>query len=166
MSSPVSVTPDDDTVMASLSRLSNTIPTPQTHRRRHHNRKTYHDRRGRATPNGLAFLDLEAAVDDHNDGNEQGEGGSETDNSLEGAIDSRNLLIIHLKPCGQTSSQMTETIRTTSPCAHFLIPDLPQHWPVQFLPLAGARRCSPTLLLIALHALKKLMPVMPSTLQH
>jgi hypothetical protein len=79
--------------MGSLSTLSNTIPTPPTHH--HHIRKIH--RRDRATPNGLAFLDLKAAVDDYDAGNEQGEGGLETDNSIEGAIDSRNLLIIQLE---------------------------------------------------------------------
>ena len=75
---------DDDAVMASASTLSNAIPTPPTHR--HHIRKIC--RRDRATPNGLAFLDLEAVVDDQT---EQVESGSETDNSIEGAIDSRNI---------------------------------------------------------------------------
>ena len=84
MDPPVWDTPDEDAVMASPSTLSNEIPTPPTHR--HRIRKIHS--RDRATPNGLAFLDLEAAVDDQT---EQVESGSETDNSMEGAIHSRNL---------------------------------------------------------------------------
>jgi len=90
MNPPVWDTPDDDPVMASRSYA---IQTPPTHR---HPIQTVR-RRDHATPNGLAFLDLEAAVDDHNAGNEQEAGGSETDNSMEGAIDSRNFLIIQLE---------------------------------------------------------------------
>lgn len=86
MNPPVWNAPDEDTVMSSPSTLSNAIPTPPTHR--HRLRKIH--RRDLATL-GLTFLDLEAAVDDQNAGNEQGEGGSETDNSIKGAINSKNL---------------------------------------------------------------------------
>jgi hypothetical protein len=143
---------DDDTVMASVSTLSKNIPTPPTH---HHDIRKIH-RRDRVTPNALAFLDCEAAVDDA--GNEEGGDGSETDNSIEGTIDSGNLLIVQLETCGQASSQVTETIRTTSPCprTHLLVRGLAQQWPIQPPLLAAARRRSPTLQLIALHALKKL----------
>jgi hypothetical protein len=75
---------------------SNAIQTPPTHR--HHIRELRH--RERATPNGIAFLG-EADVDDQNAGSEQGDGGSETDNSIECTINSIISLIIELETCAQ-----------------------------------------------------------------